>query len=223
MAVKTLTMISATPSPFARMNRIALHEKGIPFELVNEVPWDSTTKTPEHNPLEQLPILLFPETEKQEPVYDSAHIQEFIIQKYADKSPKLLTGDMDMDLKARQLLTLSEGVLNAFVQIFFETRRPEEKQSQEWLARQQRKIDGGLKAFETLCKTRGESQWLVGDTFTIADIAVACAVAQIDFGKIREGWQDKYPVLVKWWNEIEKRESFANTKPVMFDIQDSVV
>lgn len=31
----SITLISATPSPFARMNRIALHEKGIPFELKN--------------------------------------------------------------------------------------------------------------------------------------------------------------------------------------------
>lgn len=63
MGVDILTMISATPSPFARMNRIALHEKGIPFELQNEVPWDSTTKTPQYNPLEKLPILLFPDSE----------------------------------------------------------------------------------------------------------------------------------------------------------------
>lgn len=63
MGVDVLTMISATPSPFARMNRIALHEKGIPFELQNEVPWDSTTKTPDYNPLEKLPILLFPDSE----------------------------------------------------------------------------------------------------------------------------------------------------------------
>lgn len=54
MGVGVLTMISATPSPFARMNRIALLEKGIPFELQNEVPWDSTTVTPNHNPLEKV-------------------------------------------------------------------------------------------------------------------------------------------------------------------------
>lgn len=223
MGVDKLTMISATPSPFARMNRIALHEKGIPFDLVNEVPWDSTTKTPQHNPIEQLPILLFPDSENQEPVYDSLHIQEFIVQKYADKAPRLLTGNIDLDLKSRQILSLSEGVLNAFVLMFFEMRRPEEKQSAEWLARQQRKIDGGLGAFEAFAKAKGDSQWLIGATFTIADIAVACTVTQIDFGKVREGWQEKYPTLANWWTEIEKRPSFASTVPVMFDIKDSVV
>jgi len=39
-------LISATPSPYARKVRIALQEKGLPFELVTEVPRDSTTSTP---------------------------------------------------------------------------------------------------------------------------------------------------------------------------------
>ena len=51
-------VISATPSPYARKVRIALAEKGVPFELITEVPWDATTKTPDYNPLEKLPILI---------------------------------------------------------------------------------------------------------------------------------------------------------------------
>ncbi|KAK5074124.1 hypothetical protein LTR51_004709 [Lithohypha guttulata] len=218
-------MISATPSPFARMNRIALHEKGIPFELQNEVPWDSTTATRNYNPLEKLPILLFPDSENQEPVYDSAHIQNFIVTKYADKSPKLVTGDINLDLKARQLLTLSEGVLDAFVLIFWESKRPENKQSAEWLARQQRKIDGGLAAFESLCQSRQpkSSEYIINDTYTIADIAIACATAQIDFGSMRPGWREKYPELAKWYTKMEERDTFKKTYPVMFEVKDSVV
>lgn len=48
-----LRLISATPSPFARKVRIALHEKGLPFELLTEVPWDKSTSTPRYNPLEK--------------------------------------------------------------------------------------------------------------------------------------------------------------------------
>ncbi len=44
-------LISATPSPYARKVRIALAEKGIPFELRTEVPWDAATQTPASNPL----------------------------------------------------------------------------------------------------------------------------------------------------------------------------
>ena len=45
-------------SPYARKVRIALQEKRSPFELVTEVPWDSTTSTPKYNPLEKLPVLI---------------------------------------------------------------------------------------------------------------------------------------------------------------------
>jgi glutathione S-transferase len=43
--MEPLTLISATPSPFARMNRIALALKDIPFELKNEIPWESKQRT----------------------------------------------------------------------------------------------------------------------------------------------------------------------------------
>ena len=51
-------VISATPSPYARKVRIALTKKDVPFDLITEVPWDKTTRTPEFNPLEKLPILI---------------------------------------------------------------------------------------------------------------------------------------------------------------------
>lgn len=187
-----LTLISATPSPFARMNRIALLEKGIPFELQNEIPWEQSTQTPQYNPLEKLPILIFNDDSKRAPIYDSAYIQDYIVAKYADKGPRLLTGDLDLDLQARQILTLSEGLLDAFVLSTFEKARGSEKISENWLARQNRKIDGGLKAFEELVKNRTpeNSEYLIGDTFTIADIAVVCATTQIEFTKIREDWRE---------------------------------
>lgn len=145
--------------------------------------------------------------------------------KYADKSPLLLTGNTDLDLKARQILTLSEGILDAFVLSVFESRRPEDKQSSNWFARQQRKIDGGLGAFEELCKSRQpkSSEYLLNDTYTIADIAVACTITQVDFAGMRPGWKDKYPELAAWTAKIEQKETFKKTYPVNFDMKDSVV
>ena len=70
-------LISATPSPYARKVRIALAEKGIVFELITEVPWDSTTQTPRHNPLEKLPVLLL---EGGGSVYESSYILEYLEQ-----------------------------------------------------------------------------------------------------------------------------------------------
>lgn len=216
-----LTLISATPSPFARMNRIAMSLKGIPFEIKDEVPWDSTTETPKYNPLEKLPILLF--DDGREPVYDSTHIQEYIIQKYADKGPSLLLGDLDLDLKARQIQVLAQGLLDSYVQIRFEKQR--EHQSKEWMARQNRKMNGAMKAFEELAKTRTkESDYLLGNKLSIADIAVICAVGMVDFGSdLKTTWKQDYPHLKGYWEKLDSQKDFAETRPVKFEIKDKIV
>lgn len=67
-----LKLISATPSAYARINRIAMMEKGVEFELRNEVPWNLDTETPTYNPLEKLPILIL---EDGSWIYDSELIQ----------------------------------------------------------------------------------------------------------------------------------------------------
>ncbi|KAL1796565.1 hypothetical protein ACET3X_005105 [Alternaria dauci] len=218
-----LTLISATPSPFARMNRIALTLKGIPFELQNEIPWQSATETPKYNPLEKLPILLFPDGRP--PVYDSAHIQEYIVRKYADKGPKLITDDVDLDLQIRQIVVLSEGCMDAIVIARFEGRREKEKQSQLWLGRQNRKIDGAIRAFDEMTQSTKEQgkAYLVGDELTIADIAVVCAIGFIEFAGMRPGWKSKYEALAEWFEQLDQRKEFSETRPVMFNLSETVV
>ena len=115
-----LTLISATPSAYARINRIAFMEKGIPFELKNEVPWNLDTETPTYNPLEKLPILIF---EDGSSMYDSLLIQEWIITKYADKGPSLLPKGEDAGFLARQIQTLCNGHMDAMALAFFEKNR----------------------------------------------------------------------------------------------------
>ncbi|KAH7408801.1 hypothetical protein DE146DRAFT_388590 [Phaeosphaeria sp. MPI-PUGE-AT-0046c] len=220
---KPLTLISATPSPFARMNRIALALKGIPFNLQNEIPWHSDTKTPKYNPLEKLPILLFPDDRK--PVYDSAHIQQYIVKKYADRGPKLTTGDIDDDLEISQIVTLSEGCLDAIVLLRWEGRRAPDVQSTLWTDRQNRKVDGAMRAFNDLVLEMREKgkEYLVGEEMTIADIAVVCAVEWVEWAKLREGWGDEYPRLREWVQKLGGGKEFVETRPEMFALSEKVV
>ena len=127
-----------------------------------------------------------------------------------------MTGDIDLDLKARQILVLSEGFLDAFVLLFFESARPEDKRSQEWMQRQDRKIDGGFRAFSDFVKNR-KGEYVIGDgsVYTIADIAIVCAVNQVDFGGLRPNWKEHYPELAEWYDKMNEREHFASTRPVM--------
>lgn len=125
------TLISATPSPYARKVRIALQEKGIPFELQTEVPWDSTTKTPQYNPLEKLPVLVLDDGETA--IYESHYILEWLEAKYP--SPSLLPEDVDDRLFAKKVEVLSDSICDALVIALFEGQREQEKQSEPWKAR----------------------------------------------------------------------------------------
>lgn len=113
-------LISATPSAYARINRIAFIEKGVDFELKNEVPWNSDTETPKFNPLEKLPILILDDGTH---MYDSSLIQEYILHKYADKEPSLLPEKWDSAFQARQIQVLAQGHMDAMALRFFEVSR----------------------------------------------------------------------------------------------------
>ncbi|KAH9812898.1 glutathione S-transferase [Teratosphaeria destructans] len=214
----SITIISATPSPYARINRIALIEKGIPFKLQvthpsppspnltpltnnptqTEIPWHPDTQTPTHNPLEKLPVLLF--SDGRAPVYDSSHIQRWIVTTYATRGPRLITGDVDTDLRLEQIQVLSQGVMDAVVLAFFEKAR--EAPSRSWWERQMRKVEGGFRAFEALAGERagaGEGAFLVAGQLTIADIAVGCAVGFVEFNGALPGWRERFPRLSEYW------------------------
>ena len=100
-----------------------------------------------------------------------------------------------------------------------ESIRPKEKQSSEWKARQSRKLDGGIRAFDELVRKR-RGEYLLGDgsVFTIADIALTCTIGHVEFAQVRPGWQEQYPELATYWKQMDEKDSFAKTRPFMFDI-----
>jgi glutathione S-transferase len=208
-------LISATPSPYARKVRIALAEKGIPFELTTEVPWDRTTETPRHNPLEKLPVLVLPDGTG---LYESRYILEWLEAKHP--SPPLLPDDLDGRLAARKVEVICDGVCDALVLLFWERRRPPEHQSREWAARQRRKVDGGLGALAAIA---GGRDWVVGDRFGLADIATGTVLRYLDVRFPEHPWRAAHPNLVALSDRLERRPSFAATVPIPQVITDKVV
>ncbi|MCC5860220.1 MAG: glutathione S-transferase N-terminal domain-containing protein [Ectothiorhodospiraceae bacterium] len=207
-------LISATPSPYARKVRIALEEKGLPFELLTEVPWDNTTSTPKFNPLEKLPILLL---EDGSSVYESSFILQYLEVKYPE--PPLLPADVDDALTARKLEVLCDGVCDALVLMFLERMRPGGG-SPEWIARQRRKIDGGLREIATIV---GDREWAVGDRFSLGDIAAGTVVGYISVRFPELPWRTRHPNLAALSDRLEARPSFRNSVPYPQTISDKIV
>jgi glutathione S-transferase len=208
-------LISATPSPYARKVRIALAEKALPFELVTEVPWDSTTSTPKYNPLEKLPVLIL---EDGSSIYESSFILQYLEWKYPETP--LLPAEIDGKIAARRFEVLCDGVCDAFVLLFFERMRAEAAKSPEWMARQRRKIDGGVGEIARLV---GDNSFAVGREFSLGDIAVGTVLGYLTVRWPEYDWRSQYPHLVAFCARLEQRPSFASTVPVPQKISDKVM
>ncbi|KAL8785117.1 MAG: hypothetical protein Q9195_008763 [Heterodermia aff. obscurata] len=214
-----LQVISAAPSPYARKVRIALAEKRIPFELITEVPWESTTKTPQYNPLEKLPILIF---EDGKAIYESSYILDYLEAKYPKTLP-LLPADIDRALSAKQVQVVTDGVCDALVLLFFEKQRGADKRSEEWMARQNRKIDGGLKALAEWLGEDESKEFLIGDAFGLADIAAGSLLGYMKVRLADHPWQQRYPNLSRYSDSLERRQSFLQSVPRAQSFTEKVV
>lgn len=209
-----MRLISATPSPYARKVRIALAEKAIPFELVTEVPWNDDTLLPQHNPLEKLPVLL-PDGP---PVYHSSHILDWLERRYP--TPPLLPADDDGILLHKEAEVLADGVCDAFLLIFFEQMRPPGHQSQPWIERQQRKVDGGIA--ELARRAEGQT-YLVANRFGLADIAAGSVLGYLSVRAPQLDWRGRHPALSRYTEALFDRPSFWATTPYPQTIRDAVV
>ena len=210
-----MKLISATPSPYARKVRIALAEKRIPFELVTEVPWNSDTTVPLYNPLEKLPVLLLDDGGS---VYESSHILEWLEAKYPD--PPLLPTDINNRLEAKRCMVIGDGVCDAFLLVFFEWQRPAAHQSAAWIARQMRKIEGGI---ADMARTVGDRAFVVGDRLSLGDIAFGSVLGYLSVRFPAFDWRGRHPGLGRYHDDLSQRPSFRDTEPYPQTISDRVV
>lgn len=88
---------------------------------------------------------------------------------------------LDDQLLVKKIQVLADGACDAIWLAFFETGRGELK-SEEWHARQLRKVNGVLKAIDELVKQSG-GKYLVRDEFSIADIAVGLDAGDDEHGR----------------------------------------
>ena len=219
-----MKLINAKPSPFGRKVVIALHEKGIPFEMQWDIPWHEDTCVGHWNPLQQLPILI---ADDGETVYESSYILEWLEVRFP--SPALVPQTADARLAMGRFRVLAVGVMDAIVRINFELARPAQQHSGKWLSRHQRKISGGIQEIGRLIDGR---QFAVGDSLSHADLEVGSVLGHLEF-LIQEipalaapllgggGWRSLHPCLSQYVAGLEARPSFckATREMVKIDFQ----
>ncbi len=200
-----MKLIASLTSPYARKVRIVLAEKKIECDLVEDSPWAPETTVPDYNPLGKVPVLVLDD--------GTALFDSRVIVQYLDTvSPvsRLIPEAGRQRIAVKRWEALADGICDAASAIVLERKRPARQQSKEWIDRQRRKIDLGLKG---LASDLGERVWCNGEGYSLADIATGCALGYLDLRHPDVDWREPYSNLVKLTDKLAKRASFAETIP----------
>jgi glutathione S-transferase len=200
-----MKLIASLTSPYARKVRIVLAEKKIDCPIEIDIPWEAESRVPDYNPLGKVPVL---ELDDGMTLYDSRVIVEYL----DNVSPvsRLLPDTRRQLILTKRWEALADGIIDALVCIFLEQRRPPAQQSPEWIERQYLKVERGL---ATIAKDLGERVWCNGEGYSLADIAVGCCLAYLDFRFAHIEWKERYPNLQALQQKLEARPSFMDTVP----------
>jgi glutathione S-transferase len=202
-----MKLIGALTSPYVRKVRVVMAEKKLDFQLVLENVWaqDDILKS---NPLGKVPCLIM---EGGEAVFDSRVIVEYL----DTLSPvgKLIPPVGRERIEVRTWEALADGVMDALILARLEATwagRSDEQRSPAWIERQMRKVDASLAA---MARGLGDKPWCMGTHFSLADIAVGCALGYLDHRFPTLDWRDRHPTLAKLHEKLNARASFADTAP----------
>jgi glutathione S-transferase len=68
-------------------------------------------------------------------------------------------------------------------------------------------------ALKAMAQGLGDKPWCAGNHFTLADVAVGCALGYLDFRFAAIDWRSDYPNLKKLSDKLAGRPSFSDTAP----------
>jgi glutathione S-transferase len=200
-----MKLFASLASPYARKVRIALAEKKIECEFVEEDVWSPNTQVTLYNPLGKVPVLVLDDGT---PLYDSRVIVEHL--DAASPVGRLIPDRTRDRVVVRRWEALADGVLDAGILVRLERKRPLAKQDSDWVSRQLAKVLRGIKAAS---EDLGERTWCTGEAFNLADIALGCMLLWLEFRMPEITWRKDYTNLARLLEKLEKRQSFKDTVP----------
>lgn len=201
-----MKLIGSLTSPYVRKVRIVMVEKKLDYEFVEENVWRADTSIQQFNPLGKVPCLIM---EDGGAMFDSRVIVDYL--DTLTPVGKLIPAQGRERAGVKSWEALADGVMDAAILVRLEkTLRPVEQQSQDWIDRQMSKVEAGLKAMST---GFAETPFCAGNQYTLADVAVGCALGWLTFRFPEINWREQYPNLDKLFEKLSERQSFKDTVP----------
>lgn len=199
--VAFMKLLGSLNNPFVRKVRIVLAEKKLNVQLdVEDAPTGSISVRT-YNPLGKTPCLVMED--------DAALFDSRVIVEYLDTlSPvgRLIPPSGRERAAAKGWEALADGLLDACRTIQEERARPEALRSEDIVARQ---IETVHAALEVMNQQLGEQTFCMGVNFSLADIAVGCALCHLDQEFPELDWRASHANLLRLHEKLLARPSFA--------------
>jgi glutathione S-transferase len=192
-------------SPYVRKVSVTAHELGIAdrIRLTKVNTREEPDKIAPFNPLGKIPALV---TDAGAVLYDSPVICEYLDAEFGNHRLLPASGAKRWDVLTRA--ALADGLMDAAILVRHERMRAADKQAQDWIAWQLRKLHAGLDHMEPAIETGGEA-------LDLGKIALGCALGYMPLRVAELEGLTKWPRLKAWYERVSERDSFRLTKPVL--------
>jgi glutathione S-transferase len=200
----TLKLYYSPNSPYVRKVMMTAHEVGV-GERIERQPtdvWDSNAAVTAANPLGQIPTLVCVDGEV---LYDSSVICGYLDDVYG--GGRMLPRNGMARWRVLRNQALGDGLLNsAVIRVMEIRRRPHSLRWEDLLKRQQMIAHRVYDALEREAASFGE-------ILDHGQVAIACALAYVDFRLAEDSWRKGRPRLAAWFGAVAARPSFTSTAP----------
>ena len=206
-----MKLIGSLTSPFVRKVRVVMAEKKLDYQFVLEDVWvsDDILRV---NPLGKVPCLVM---DGQDTITGAVFDSRVIVEYVDTLSPvgKLIPERGRERIEVRTWEALADGMLDAAIAVRLEQTyagRTEAQRSAVWINRQMTKVHGALTAMSS---GLGDKSWCSGNHYSLADVAVGCALGWMDFRFPQINWREPHPNLARLYEKLAARQSFLDTQP----------
>ncbi|WP_208626338.1 glutathione S-transferase N-terminal domain-containing protein [Paraburkholderia susongensis] len=195
-----MKLLFSPASPFARKVCIVIREKGLASHIDEVVtyPFENGENLLSLNPLAKVPTL---DTEEGS-LFDSPVLCEYIDSLVVE--PRLIPAEFSQRIQVMRMQSLADGVMDAAVASVLELQRTDANPSVYWLTRREAAIRRTIRVF-------AESR--LPNDIRLDGIAIACALAYLDFRMPKISWREEHSMLSSWFSAYSNRQSFADTAP----------
>ena len=202
-----MKLLASLTSPYVRKVRVVMAEKKLDYQLEIEDVWGND-RILASNPLGKVPCLVM---EGGEAVFDSRVIVEYL----DTLSPvgRLIPERGRERAEVRPWEALGDGVCDALLTVRMEQtwdKRAEGERSAAWIERHLTKVTASLTA---MSRGLGDKPWCAGIHFSLADVAVGCALGYLDFRFAHIDWRADHANLARLYTQLSQRQSFIDTAP----------